>query len=284
MFHKPVSGLAGIALLLFCAAAARAQDFRVYTTIRDARTLEAPGKTGTPSHPTGRSTSLFHAGKVYDYLDAGHQIMIFEPAHDRFVIVDGSSRHITAVPFEFIENRLFRAEKATEEKIAQLIAEGTPEAIRQAGLLQFWLNPRFKESYDERKHILTLSSPFLSYEVECSGHDSAEVIEAYLNYTDWAQRMNYLVNPRAMFPAPRLAVNDVLRRRKVLPVKVTLHASRRDGLHLRAEHRYNWTLDATDMKTITYWERLMTSGKVREVSPEQYFEVDSGATTPDRRK
>jgi hypothetical protein len=283
MCHNPVSGLAGIAVLLFCAASAPAQDFRVYTQIFDLRSREAAEKKGQPLPPPGRSTSLFHAGKVYDYVDAGQRMLIFEPAHERFLIVDASNRHITAVPFTFIENRLFRAGKATEEKIAQLEAEGTPEAIRQAELLKFWLNPKFNEKYDDQKHTVTLSSRFLSYEVECSGHDSPELIEAYLNYTDWAQRMNYLVNPRVMPPAPRLALNDALRRRKMLPVKVTLRASRRDGLQLRAEHRYDWTLDATDMKTITYWERLLTAGKLKEVAPEQYFEADTGARTADRK-
>jgi hypothetical protein len=283
MFHKPVSGLAGIALLLFCAAAAPAQDFRVYTRIFDARDPSATGRKGTLSHPLGRSTSIFHAGKVYDYVDAGQEMMIFEPAHERFVIINGSNRHVTVVPFELIENRLFRSEKATEEKIAQLRADGGTDALRQADQLQFWLTPKFQETYETRKQLLNLSSPFLSYEVECSGHDSAELVQLYLKYTDWAQQLNYLVNPRAMSPAPRLALNDALRRQKLLPVQVTLHTSRRDGLHLRAEHRFVWTLDSTDMKTITYWERLMHAGDVKEVSPEQYFEMDAGARTADRK-
>ncbi|MGE5192079.1 MAG: hypothetical protein ACM3U2_06210 [Deltaproteobacteria bacterium] len=283
MFHKPVSGLAGIAVLLFCAAAAPAQDFRVYTQIRDARAPEAAGKKGAPARLLGRSTSLFHAGKVYDYLDAGHQMTIFEPAHERFVIIDGSSRRMTAVSFEFIENHLFRAGKATEEKIAELRAEGTPQAVRQADLLQFQLAPKFVEKYDAQKRLLTLSSPFLSYEVKCGEHDSVALIQGYLNYTDWAQRLNYLVNPRAMPPAPRLALNEVLRRRKLLPVKVTLHTSNREGLHLRAEHRYDWMLDATDRKTITYWERLLNAGDMKEISPEQFFEADAGGKTADRK-
>ncbi len=283
MFHKPVSGLAGIAVLLFCAAAAPAQDFRVYTRIFDVRASEPAENKGPSSSLRGRSTSLFHAGKVYDYLDAGQQMLIFEPAHERFVIIDGSIRQMTVVPFEFIENRLFRAGKATEEKIAELRREGTSQALRQADLLQFYLTPKFKESYDAKKHLLTLSGPFLSYEVDCSEHDSAELIQVYLNYADRAQQMNYLMNPRAMPPAPRLAVNEALRRRKLLPVKVTLHASRRDGLHLSAEHKFRWELDATDRRTITEWEKLMTAGGLKELSPEGFFESDVEGKTAARK-
>jgi hypothetical protein len=283
MFQKPVSGLAGIALLLFCAAAAPAQDFRVYTQIFDLRARDEAGKRGKPTPHPGRSTSLFHAGKVYDYLDAGRQTLIFEPAHERFLIMSGSNRDVTVVPFEFIENRLFRAGKATEEKISQLRKEGTPQATQQADLLQFYLTPKFKENFDPRKHLLTLSSPFLSYEIECSEHESAELVQIYLNYADWAQRMNYLVNPRAMPPAPRLALNEVLRRRKMLPVKVTLRASHRDGLHLCAEHRFRWELDATDRGTITDWEKRMNAGDVKDVSPEQFFESDAEGNTAARK-
>src|SRR5262245_9932777 len=147
MFHKPVSGLAGIALFFCCAAVAQAQDFRVYTRIFDARVLEGgKGKEAAPQL-LGRSTSLFHAGKVYDYLDSGHQMTIFEPAHERFVIVDDPRRQMTMISFEEIENVLYQAVKSAEKKIADLYGEDAPAAKKQADLLKFYLAPRFKEKY-----------------------------------------------------------------------------------------------------------------------------------------
>jgi hypothetical protein len=284
MFHKPVSGLAGIALLLYCAAVAPAQDFCVYTRIYDAREADgaAKGKNAASSKLLGRSTSLFHAGTVYDYGDTGRQMTIFEPAHERFVIIDEPRRQIIVVPFEYIENRLFRANRKTERKIEELRRQGTGDAQKLAEL-QFWLAPEFKETYDAGKRLLTMTSPFLSYEVECATHDSTELIRGYLNYTDWAQRLNYLLNPRAMPPGPRLKLNEALRRRNFLPTKVTLHTRQRDGLHLRAEHQFHWDLDATDLKLITHWKKRMTAGDMKEVSPEDAFEPDAGDKTVDRR-
>jgi hypothetical protein len=283
MFHKPVSGLAGIALFLCCAAIAPAQDFRVYTRIFDARVPEGAEGKDAPPQLLGRSTSLFHAGKVYDYLDSGHQMTIFEPAHERFVIVDDPRRQMTVITFEEIENCLYQAAKSAEKKIAELHGEGTPAAKKQADLLEFYIAPRFKEKYHSQNRVLKMTSPFLSYEIKCETHNSAESIQVYLNYTDWAQRLNYLLNARAMAPGPRLAVNEVLRRREVLPVRVTLHTSHRDGLHLRADHQFNWVLDATDRKMITHWEKLMSSGDVKEVPFTQFFESPAGHKTAVRR-
>jgi hypothetical protein len=286
MFHKPVSGLAGIALLLYCAAFAPAQDFCVYTRIYDARESDGAGKEKNPatSKVKGRSTSLFHAGKVYDYGDSGRQMTIFEPAHERFVIIDEPRHQIIVVPFEYIENRLFRATHKTERKIEQLRGQGTADEKKDAELLQFYLTPKFQEKFAAGKPpLLKLTSPFLSYEVECATHDSTELIQGYLNYTDWAQRMNYLSNDRAIPPGPRLALNEVLRRRNLLPVKVTLHTRLRDGLHLRAEHQFYWNLDPADLKLITHWEKRMSAGDMKPVSPEDFFEPDAGDKTVDRR-
>jgi hypothetical protein len=85
-------------------------------------------------------------------------------------------------------------------------------------------------------------------------------------------RLNYLVNERALLPGPRLELNKGLRQRNVLPFEVTLHSSHQNGLHLRAEHRFDWKLDATDRSMIHHWEKLMSARDVRKVSTEEFFE------------
>ncbi len=280
MFHKPVSGLV---LLLVCASAASAQEFRVYTQIFDARAPAAGQKAG-PRKRVGRSTSLFHAGKAYDYLDSGNQMTIFEPAQERFVIVDDARKLVTVISFEHIENRLFQAVKKTEQHIAELEQQHTEKAKQMAALLRFQLNPVFKTAYDEKQNRLNLSSPFLSYEVKCNRHNSEKVIVDYLDYADWVARLNYLLNGKAMLPGPRLALNDILRRRQSLPVEVVLHTPHENGLHLCAEHRFDWNLDAHDRSMIAHWEKLLTSGTLKEVPPIKFFEPEELTKTGDRHK
>ena len=79
MFHKPVSGLAGIALLLACAAVAESQDFHVSTRLYDLQAAPQAGKKDSRPPLRQHCESLFHAGKVYDYNDGSSQITIFEP-------------------------------------------------------------------------------------------------------------------------------------------------------------------------------------------------------------
>ena len=63
-----------------CSAAnvTRAQEIRLYTTIRD------PAR----DQVLVRSLMLFHAGKVYDYIDSANEVTMFEPVHRRFTILN----------------------------------------------------------------------------------------------------------------------------------------------------------------------------------------------------
>src|SRR5207253_3265350 len=54
----------------------------------------------------------------------------------------------------------------------------------------------------------------------------------------WTARLNFLRHPQALCPEPRLALNEALRMRQMLPHNVTLHTSLKSGLHLRANHRF----------------------------------------------
>src|SRR5207245_694382 len=111
-------------------------DFRVYTRIYDARDAVEPVQKND-AQPKARSTSLFHAGKVYDSLGTGNQMTIFQPAHERFVVVDGSRRLATLIPFEYIENKLFQARKSAEKKLAELQTQPSPQTAQLAARIQF---------------------------------------------------------------------------------------------------------------------------------------------------
>jgi hypothetical protein len=282
MFRSPDSGLAAIVALLVCAAPVSAQEFRVHTRIYDARPQAATsGK--ARSALLGTSTSLFHAGKVYDYQGTGSQVTICEPAHEQFVIVDRSRRMLTVIPFDVVENRLFQAGKSAEKKIAELRKEDDAEATKLAGLLEFYLKPGFQETYDEKTRVLKLKNHPLHYEVKCAVHESADVAATYLDFADAMAKLNYLVNEKALLPGPRIKLDHALRRRGLLPVEVTLHSSHENGLHLRAEHRFEWKLNGDDRGLISELEKLVAAGDVKHVTPQQFFEP-AGPTKLDARR
>ena len=280
MFHKPVSGLAGIALLLACAAVARSQDFHVQTRIYNLRAApqfneKRAGEKGagknkerpalTQPAPPQLCESLFHAGKVYDFNDGGGQVTIFEPAQERFVIINSANRTATVVSFEYIEHRLHQARAKRTE-----IMQNAPN--QAAGYPGFELNPKFHENFDKQKKLLVWASPFMKYQVHCDTAASPELLERYLNYTDWAARLNYVSYRTPYLPGPRLAVDERLRHWHVLPVKVEVQYLFENGPHLQAEHKFTWSLDGDNKAAISRWEQLSTARDVRRVDPDEFFE------------
>lgn len=266
------------AVALFWAASfASAQDFRVYTRIYDGRTPAHGGKRSVA--PRTRTTTLFHAAKVYDSVDDLNQMTIFEPAHERFVMVDGSRRLATVVPFSFIEDRIHRAEQQAEQKLSELRASGRPQETRLAEQLQFQLHPVFQESFSDEQRSLRLLGRPIAYSLRCAPAESNERLNAYLEYADWAARLNFVLYPNAQFPAPRLEVNNALRRRRLLPVEVALEVLTPNGQHKTAEHQYTWKLDAEDRNRIHHWETLRRDRTIKEVSLEDYLRFDAGAVS-----
>ncbi len=215
--------------------------------------------------PPQHCESLFHAGKVYDYNDGGNQVTIFEPAQQRFMIIDSAKRMATFVSFEYIDHRLHQAHARRAEE-----RQNAPKV--HAAYLDFELHPKFQEKIDKNGQLLTLDCPFLTYQVKCSPAPSPELLEAYLNYTDWAARLNYVAYRTSSLPDPRLAVNERLREKGMLPVKVELKYKIEDGPHIQAEHKFIWALDGDNRKTISHWDKMSTARDLKRLAPDEFFE------------
>jgi hypothetical protein len=256
-----------LVLALAGGTAVRAQDFRVYTRTYDLAATAPQGKAPL----LARSTSLFHGGKVYDYLDSDGQMTVFEPAHERFLLVDRSRYLITVLSFEEIESLLFRIGKFTEHKISSLRNEGGKERVTLADHLDFQLKPQFAESFDEASGSLTLASRFVTYQVKSQKREPSEIAVDYLTYADWAARLNHVLHPeRPVLPAPRLAVDEALRRRGRFPTEVVLQVHQRNGMHLKAEHRFEWKFDNHDRQSIADAEQMLNDPRMKQVKFEEY--------------
>ncbi|MFM8224065.1 MAG: hypothetical protein ACKOJF_34630, partial [Planctomycetaceae bacterium] len=159
------------------------QEFSVYTRIYDERTESAGRSERARSAPMSRTTTVFHAGKVYDFLDAGDRITIFEPAQGRFVILDGARQLRTEVTVDDLTERISAREESTWEYL-----ERDGRDAPHAPLLEFQLKPDFEESVDASSMTLKLAGSQLDYEARCVAADSEEHLRAYLAYADWAAR------------------------------------------------------------------------------------------------
>ena len=271
--HRPLA--VAFALIAILTAPASAQEFGVYT-----RVFNVAGATPkTTPEVIVRSLTLFRSGIAYDTIHSAGEVTIFDPSRRRFVIVNGPRRLTTELSFEEIDKSLKKAEVATREYIAELQQKGDARSLAAAAPLLGQLDPAFSEQFDSGTATLLLPGRGFRYRVHCTRTPNTPNIDRlafnaarrrYLEYADWTAKLNYLLHPRALFPAPRISLNQALKTRKLLPLKVELRDNSARGFHLRAEHQYHWKLTGKDRDDILHWESLPTRGTLRRVKFAEY--------------
>tara|TARA_B100000029_G_scaffold94006_2_gene84215 strand:- start:527 stop:1420 length:894 start_codon:yes stop_codon:yes gene_type:complete len=264
-----------VVLATIATRTARAQEFGVYTKVFNMAMVTKK----SPPVVLVRSLTLFRSGKAYDTIQSAGEVTVFEPGRKRFVIINGPRRLSTVVKFQEIEMSLRRAEKATREYITDLTQRGDSKSLAAAAPLLGQLEPGFSDTFDTQSQVLLMPGRGFRYRVQCTSTPDGTSIDRvafdaarkrYLEYADWTARLNYLLHPRALFPAPRVALNRQLKRRSLLPLHVELKDNSSNGLHLRAEHQYHWQLTGKDRDDIRHWESLAQSRQMKSVSFSDY--------------
>jgi len=249
----------GLAVTLAAASVATAQDIRVYTTVHRMAS-------GTPDSPViAESLTLFHAGKVYDYMDRLGEVVIFEPGQHRFTIL-GADYMATTVSFVEIQQFLKASRQEADTMLASPSSDSRGRRVEAGLRCQFF--PEFQTNIGVDR--LTMQSERLTYDVQTAAAPNEGALKAYLDYADWAARLNYILHPQALYPEPRLAVNEALRKQQKLPVQVDLAAKLDSEMHLRAQHKFGWELQPIDRQFIDQWERRRESESLRWVSVHEY--------------
>lgn len=260
--HRPLMTLVILAALLV-ASHALAQDMRVYTVVTDV------GTSGQTPTALSHSLTLFHAGKVYDYMEDVGEVVVLDLQQNRFVLIGANPRG-TVVPFEELQQFLRSANLEANRYLEELESKGDRLASEHAAAIRFQLTPTFKETFHPETRQLRLTGDFLSYDVQTLVPPSDACVESYLAYADWASKLNCILHPRSTFPEPRQHLNARLREKKLLPVNVDLRVKVDTELHLRAEHKFAWELEAVDKRLINKWEKFITSPTTPWISFPQY--------------
>ncbi len=256
-------------------ARAAAQELRVYTRLLD---LSQPAQgSGDVAPVISRSLTLFHAGQAFDYLDQVGELTVFQPTRDRFVIVNGQQPLAAVVSFEELKRLEEISNRELRRELEQLEARVDAAARESAELIRFALNPRFDERYDRAARLLVLSSPRWEYRVRCVEADDAALLNAYLHYADWTRRLNAVLHPNSLFPAPRLVLNERLRARRLWPVSVEMELKVTPPVRLRAEHQFHWRLDSKDRGNLSHWKSLLERSDLKEVPLGEYQKRMLGA-------
>lgn len=238
-----------------------AQDCRIYTAVYDVRSKDARSSSKTENAEArqiiGRNVTLFHSGKVYDCLDTLGEVTIFEPTRGEFSLISRSRMKIARVSVSELQRLVADAEERAAAHCLQLGDSKDPLAKAQLAWTRFQLAPDFRETWDESRRQLRLTNAFCEYRVTCTPVESPQFVEAYSRFADWTARLNYLLYPQALAPAPRLRLNAALRRQRALPIDVELTAGPKQELHLCAEHKVRWSLDEADRRMIHDSESML---------------------------
>ena len=258
-----------LAIVTFCSLSAMlsrpvaGQEFRVYTRVAQA----APGEKAVDSRvPLARSTTLFHAGKAYDYLDSSGEITVFEPTHGKFWLVSPARKERTTVTFSEIETRLHQASARAERFLIEERAGGNGDSAAVVALVETQLRPNLHESLSADGKTLKLESPVMTYQVALSKSPDTAMVGAYSRYLDWTARLNFVLYPRATPPAPRLLLNAALVRHSSFPMTVRLEIHQQTPLILEATHQFEWKLSSTDRRQIQQWEQALVDPTYKVVT------------------
>jgi hypothetical protein len=264
-----------LALVLFAAAPCYGQEFGIFTKVYDESTAAADAK------PTvvARSLTLFHAGRVYDFMQSEGEVIIFEPMQNRFTVLNTKLQIATTVHTDQIKHLLQTARRHADERCRKLRASGRKTDASTAAMLAFQLKPDFHNEFDGKTKSLSMISPHLRYDVRLEIVATKEHARSYRNYADWVHRLNFVMQPRLLLPGPRLALNEAVAEKQALPLEVKLRLNSEPAVQLRAEHLINWKLDRKDRLMINGWNTLLALPSTKKVPLRRYQELLGMRTT-----
>jgi hypothetical protein len=264
MRPKSTLWVAAIACGLTLAERAQCDDFHVDTK------LFLPGEK-QPSE----STTLFHAGCVYDFISDPEEAIVFDADNDVFKLLDPQRKLQTEITTGQISANIIKLRTVFRPK-----ADGSP-------VEKFYLDPRFAETQDPNTGELLLSSAYLDYKLKTMVPTNPQAARQYGKFADWSLQLNTVRKDKPMLPFPRLKVNDILKQRQELPLEVRLtikpqKKGNKKPIEIRAEHSIQPRLSKEDLQRIAdVGKQLHTFDKV---AWEEYHRPDSQQATADKRR
>jgi hypothetical protein len=215
---------------------------------RDGFRIENKVFVGGEKEPRVESTTIFHRGVVYDYLNHPAEITVFDVERGRFVLLDLERRVKTELTTDRVADFSERLKRRSEE-------QSDP-------FLKFLGAPSFDQALDESTGELTFNSPWMSYRLATFDTESEAVSHQYREFCDWHCRLNTVLNPGARPPFARMIVNAALEERHLFPREVQLTIQTKAGLlpkrqTVRSEHLLIRQLVESDRQRVAQTDQFM---------------------------
>jgi hypothetical protein len=171
-----LTSFVAVALIAVGHSAIAADSFRIETKI-------FVGEEEEKQEPVSISTTLFHDGIVYDFLEKPQQTAVFrKPTGDkpaRFILLN--------------DQRQIQPEVSTEKLIAAMKDLRSWAVKQRDPFLQFAAEPTFDETFDRATGKLELVSYLQTYTVETTQTQRQDALGPYREYLDWYTQLNTLL-------------------------------------------------------------------------------------------
>ncbi|MGA2255927.1 MAG: hypothetical protein ABSG53_14875 [Thermoguttaceae bacterium] len=228
------------------AEAARAADFRVENAVF------SEGQ----SQPQSQGVTIFHEGVVFDFLNEPAEVIVFDKAHRRFILLDIGRKVRSEISIDDVQGFVNRVKQRLS---------GHPSSSSK------WLaDPSFEESFDRGNAEVTLKSPLITYQAQVQA-TAPEVATQYHEFSDWYAQFNFALNSQSRPPFPRMMLNDAIERCQGIAKEVHLSAasSPKDApVKITSRHQLSTKLDSADMKRVAETREHLRS--FRSISFREY--------------
>jgi hypothetical protein len=209
-------------------------DFRIETKVFN----------GKAKAPVSLNTTLFDAGFVYDYLYSDEhdstpdRVAVFDQGRGRFIVLDPARKVKAEVKTDDV--RLFVDKfKAVAERSSR-------------PFMKFAADPDFEVTFSEEGE-LKLASDHVIYRLRTEPAATPLASQQYREFSDWYARFNAMATPGSTPPFVRMAVDEALAERGLVPTEVQLTIPSQPGIKavsMRSEHHVSWRLLPKDHKRI----------------------------------
>ena len=190
------------------------------------------------SRPQSQGVTIFHEGLVYDFLTDPAEVIVFDKAQRRFLLLD-LGRHVRSeISTEYVQEFVNRAQRRLS---------GDPDPNVR------WLaEPSFEETFNHENSQLTLRSSSITYQVRLQTTDAA-VAAQYREFSDWYAKFNHVFNPKSRPPFPRMMLNAAIARRQGIAKEVhltTTLSAKAAPVKVGSRHQLVMELDTVDKNRV----------------------------------
>jgi hypothetical protein len=231
---------------------AQADDFRIQTKVF----AESAKK------PISQHTTIFRGGWVYDFSEDSGEVVVFDTVGRRFVLLDPQERQraeISLDQLDVILSTLRRKLSASDDEFTAFLS-----------------NSGFERVAGDKAGQVRFVAPWVRYDVQAAAAPNETTAAEYAAFSTNCTRLNALRQPSLL---ARLAVNDWLSQRKLIPASVRLVTFKKGttadspvvDAEFRSEHVLTPGLSEDDVNRLGKLEQWQT--EFRPVSLAAYWHL-----------